>query len=164
MRRVLILSGLSLALFAQNTEQGVAVPGGFMTGHDYLILGAQSRVAYSAGFFNGMTTADAIRVWNRPGQLDTKWVDDCGKGISAGKGMTDVQIAEILHQYIQNRPTDWNHALNLLGLNAMLAACQNDISIPPARRNQELRSMESARAAGARQLCGRCGRRSEGCG
>ena len=132
MRRVLISFGLCLALFAQNTEQGALVPGGFMKGHDYLELDAPSRAIYAAGFFNGLTVADAISAWKRPGQPDTTWVGNCGKGLSAGKGMSDVQVAEILRQYIQNRPTDWNHALNMLGINAMLAACQTYILVPPA--------------------------------
>lgn len=135
MRRVLIWFGLSLVLFAQSTEQGALVPTGFMTGRDYLELGAQSRAVYAAGFFNGMTLADAITRWNRPGRLDTKWVDDCGKGLSAGKGMSDVQVAELINHYIQSRPAEWNHALNLLGINAMLAACQTYILVPPAGKH-----------------------------
>ena len=133
MRRVLISFGVCLALFAQNTEQGALVPGGFMTGHDYLELDAPSRAVYAAGFFNGLTVANAISALKNPGQLDTTWVGDCGKGVSAGKGMSDVQVAELINHYIQSRPAEWNHALNTLGLNAMLAACQKYIIVPEKR-------------------------------
>ncbi len=119
MRRVVIWLGLGLGLvlFAQNTAL-IYVPGGFMTGQEYLDLSAQSRAAYAAGFFNGLTVASGV-IKDLPGKVDPAWLGDCGKG------MSDKQVAEIIRKHIQDQPSEWHHPLNMLGLTAMLDACKD---------------------------------------
>jgi hypothetical protein len=119
--------GLSFVLFAQNTDT-IYVPSGFMTGEEYLGLSPQSRAAYAAGFFNGLTVASGVTK-DTPGKVDPSWLSDCSKG------MTNSQIAEILRKDIRDRPSEWHRGLNMLSLTAMLSACKEyRISKPSEKR------------------------------
>jgi hypothetical protein len=80
MRRVASWLGLGLTLCAQETNL-IYVPGGFMTGGEYLDLNSSSRAAYAAGFFNGLTVAAGVTK-DTPGKVDPSWLGDCGKGMS----------------------------------------------------------------------------------
>jgi hypothetical protein len=119
--------GLGLVLFAQNTDL-IYVPRGFMTGQEYLDLSPQSRAAYAAGFFNGLTVASGVTK-DTPGKVDPSWLGDCGKG------MTDKQVAEIIRKDIQDKPSEWHHPLNMLGLLAMLNACKDYRLSKPIEKN-----------------------------
>jgi hypothetical protein len=127
MRRLAISLGLVLGfgIFAQNT---IYVPGGFMTGQEYLDLNPQSRAAYAAGFFNGLTVASGVTK-DMPGKVDPSWLGTCGKGI------TDKQVAEIIRKDIQDQPSEWHRPLNMLSLTAMLKACQDYRLTAPAGKN-----------------------------
>jgi hypothetical protein len=119
-------------LVAQNADY-VYIPGGLLTGEDYLELGAQSRVAYAAGFFNGMSVAAAVvgdtASSGSAVSRRVTWLGACSKG------MTDKQIAEIIRKEIQERPAEWHQPLNVLGLTAMLNACKEYRSSQPAGKN-----------------------------
>jgi len=90
-----------------------------MTGQDYLDLSAQSRAAYAAGFFNGMTVAGVVVAESKSSRSGVMWLGDCGRG------MTNTQMAEIIRKGIQDNPSEWHHQLNQLSTTAMLNACKD---------------------------------------
>jgi hypothetical protein len=49
--------------------------------------------------------------------------------------MTDKQVAEIIRKDIQDKPSEWHHPLNMLGLLAMLNACKDYRLSKPIEKN-----------------------------
>jgi hypothetical protein len=119
--RLLLTIGVVVLLTPYAAPQGdkksdrIPYSSGFMKGSDYLQLGETQRAAYAADFFNGLSVAPLLvkQYYEAVDQLYT-----CTEGMSAR------QLAEIIRRRIQDHPTEWHHELNMLGLDAMLNACE----------------------------------------
>jgi hypothetical protein len=130
--RLLLPLLIGLTLVAQQTDTrsknlarpDVYVSAGFLQGRDYLALSDDERAAYAAGLFNGMSVAHLIADVS---ESQVHWLDACSRG------MTARQVAEIIRKDIQGSPPEWHFQINLLGLNAMLRACQQ-YNPPPHRK------------------------------
>lgn len=111
---------LSSSLPSPPQQKEVVVHNGFGAGQEYLDMTDSQRRAYAVGFINGILLSPALGApKNRVG-----WVERCVEG------MSDVQVAAILHQYIKSHPAEWHWGLHILSYRALIEACPDSPSKP----------------------------------
>jgi hypothetical protein len=97
----------------------IVVPKSFITGEGYIHMDENGRAQYVMGLFDGLMAGTLFGA--SPARI--KAVQGCNVGWS------NIQLAEILRKYINERPEDWHLGAHILFYNRMIELC------PQARRN-----------------------------
>lgn len=91
----------------------IIVPNPYITGGTYIRMGENGRAAYVMGLFDGFMAGTLFGA-----SLDrVKAIQDCNVE------RNNIQLAEILHRYINERPEDWHLGAHILFYNRMLELC-----------------------------------------
>jgi hypothetical protein len=102
-------------MHSQEAPKPIRVPGGFLTGQEFLDMDKGNQAWLAMGLVDGVFLAplfdapDNGKTFNR--------IEVCVKDMSG------VQIAAIIEKYLKDHPEFWNKQLNVMALNALVGVC-----------------------------------------
>ena len=112
-RTILVVWAITLMALNTYADNGtLRPPMSLFTGQTYIEMGEGDRIAYAVGVVEGMALA---HFFDAP-EDKLKWLH------TTVAGTTPNQLAEVILNYIRERPYDWQKPLNVLSYDALMQA------------------------------------------
>lgn len=105
--------GVPWAVAVQAKEGAIFLPHGFVKGEDFIRMDANPRADYVMGLLDGMFAGTLFGA-SEPRVQALK---------RCNSERNNVQLAEVLYQYIKAHPEDWHYGAHLLFYNRMVELC-----------------------------------------
>ena len=126
-RIVVVLAALTISLFTIDQSQpseamvagcptgtSVRIPGGFMTGAEFLEQPEPYQQGYAAGFVNGLLISPFAGAWE-------SCVSHYARCLG---GTTDVQLAAVISRWLRENPERWHEGSHIASWLAIRRMCE----------------------------------------
>lgn len=112
----LVLGTLIASAFLTCHAQSFYIPGGYVSGNDYMRLQKIPRMNYLQGLFDGFMYSPVMATSNK---TSAPRMHECTMQMR----LNTVQFAAIVEKYMNEHPERWGESMNGLGYNALVSAC-----------------------------------------
>jgi len=112
----LVVSTLVAFAFLTCHAQSLYIPGGYVSGNDYMRLQKIPRMNYLQGLFDGFMLAPLLASTNK---TKAAKIHDC----TTQMRLNTVQFAAIVEKYMNEFPEQWGGPMSGIGYNALIRSC-----------------------------------------